>query len=996
MKRVLPVLAGIGIFMLAVSSANAQVKMGSNPTTIQAGSLLELESTNRGFLLTRVSLGSTTTWGLQGSAVAGVAGSNGTQVFNTNASITGSTGYPALTGGIGLYYWDGTGWVGILGAAVANKYWGLTGNAGTTPPTAIGSSVGSANFWGTTDAKNLAVATANITRAVFDQNGSLYGGSGTYDATLNPLQSFVWGNNHKDSSNYALVAGYQNVIGNNSPYSIAIGFQDTASGGSSGAWAIGANNSATGLRAMALGYNNKVSGAGRALGTGNVVTNGTAVGVNNYAPGGVAIGSLDSVITNAYAFGSGAKLAHGNTIYIGTSQNSTATGSSQGSEMTFAMPIYRFLDNTGGSVVKMGIGITPTTSSTSMLAVNGTTKMGNNSTTLTSGSLLELEAIDKGLLLPRLSLTSTTAWAPLTGTGNTTTTAMQVYNTNASVTAGSTSYPILPGGAGIYYWDGTGWVGILGVAPANNKFWTLTGNANTNSNINFLGTIDNHALKFRVNNTLAGYLDSSASGKTFYGTGAGNLSSGNYNTAIGQQAMPNAGSTAANNTVLGYQASNLLAAGSNTTAIGYQAGYSNTANENMFIGASAGYSNTTGTGNTIQGYQAGNTNQTGSFNTYTGYQAGNNFYNTSNNTLIGYKAGATGTSGSGNTALGANAATAQINGANNTILGYNASANYTGGNYNTVTGAMVASAGPLNGNNNSIYGYYAAGSKGLGGSYNTLIGDSVAALQYTGNNNTMLGHAAGSNNQGNNNTLIGTWAGAAAYSSGTGNTFVGYQAGYNVNSGSTNTTVGTASGGNITGGSNNIAIGNNTNVADGNTSNQMNIGNTIFGTGMTGSLASPAGNVGINTSTPNSNLHVNGSVAASIRTVTVNNGTTASPVTIDLTSSDYTLILRGYNTASNAVIVRFPQASTCPGRIYVIATYLTAGTAGNTTANLNSNINYSSYNGSATEIKGSFGDQAAVGMLVGAQLNSGVGPVPVNNCRSTWQSDGTTWYNIGL
>ncbi len=93
----------LSILLVLSVLLKAQVKIGNNPTTINAGSLLELESTDKGLLFSRVSLTATTTWGLAGTAVAGMS------IYNTNAAITGSIAYPA--GGAGLYYFDGTGWV---------------------------------------------------------------------------------------------------------------------------------------------------------------------------------------------------------------------------------------------------------------------------------------------------------------------------------------------------------------------------------------------------------------------------------------------------------------------------------------------------------------------------------------------------------------------------------------------------------------------------------------------------------------------------------------------------------------------------------------------------------------------------------------------------------------------------------------------------------------------------------------------------------------------
>ncbi|PMD96202.1 hypothetical protein BWI97_12985 [Siphonobacter sp. BAB-5405] len=93
------------------STLMAQVKIGDNPTVINAGSALEVESTNKGLLMPRISLTSTTTWGLLGTPAAGM------HVYNTNTGITaGSAAYPALAAKIGEYYWDGNGWVGLAPA----------------------------------------------------------------------------------------------------------------------------------------------------------------------------------------------------------------------------------------------------------------------------------------------------------------------------------------------------------------------------------------------------------------------------------------------------------------------------------------------------------------------------------------------------------------------------------------------------------------------------------------------------------------------------------------------------------------------------------------------------------------------------------------------------------------------------------------------------------------------------------------------------------------
>jgi hypothetical protein len=149
--KLLLAIAALGISL----SSFAQVKIGDNPTTINAGSVLELESTNKGLLLSRVSLTNTTTWGLLGTQAAGM------HVYNTNAAITSTnTAYPTLAAKIGEYYWNGTGWVAIstnihqslrvfmngfigTGAPGANQFFTLTSYAGTSFNNVQGATVGS-------------------------------------------------------------------------------------------------------------------------------------------------------------------------------------------------------------------------------------------------------------------------------------------------------------------------------------------------------------------------------------------------------------------------------------------------------------------------------------------------------------------------------------------------------------------------------------------------------------------------------------------------------------------------------------------------------------------------------------------------------------------------------------------------------------------------------------------------------------------------------------
>ncbi|MBY0245345.1 MAG: hypothetical protein K2Q03_07840, partial [Sphingobacteriaceae bacterium] len=107
------------------SIAQAQVKIGENPLEINPGSLLELESIDKGILFPRVHLINTTTWGLVGNIP-----SAGMFVYNKSTKAEGFLGtdeFPSTNDGTGLYYWNGLGWVAVgLKSTVSNQLVGAT------------------------------------------------------------------------------------------------------------------------------------------------------------------------------------------------------------------------------------------------------------------------------------------------------------------------------------------------------------------------------------------------------------------------------------------------------------------------------------------------------------------------------------------------------------------------------------------------------------------------------------------------------------------------------------------------------------------------------------------------------------------------------------------------------------------------------------------------------------------------------------------------------
>jgi hypothetical protein len=125
------------------------------------------------------------------------------------------------------------------------------------------------------------------------------------------------------------------------------------------------------------------------------------------------------------------------------------------------------------------------------VGINGTGATPNLS------AMLDIVSTSKGLLLPRVTLTSNTD-ATTIANGNVT--SLMVYNTTAASAGATAVYP------GYYYWNGAKWEALTG--PGSND-WAITGNAGTTAstaaigsaaNNNFIGTTDNVDCVVATNN----------------------------------------------------------------------------------------------------------------------------------------------------------------------------------------------------------------------------------------------------------------------------------------------------------------------------------------------------------------------------------------------------------------------------------------------------------------------------------------------------------------
>jgi trimeric autotransporter adhesin len=314
-------------------------------------------------------------------------------------------------------------------------------------------------------------------------------------------------------------------------------------------------------------------------------------------------------------------------------------------------------------------------------------------------AILDVKSTSKGVLFPRMTSAQRQAIPATTG--------MMVYD----VTTKS-----------FWYNTGAEWKNMGASALSATGFWDLNGNAGTDGS-NFLGTTDNVRLQFRVNNVPSGRIDHIGS-NVFFGYSAGYATnSGQYNTAVGHEAMLDNGS--------GY---------SNTAVGRFSLKKNITGHSNTAVGMDAMLENIDGARNTAVGMLALLKNTSGTENVAVGFDAlSQNLYGTGN-VAIGATALHNNVSGSSNTVVGASALYANTQGTDNTVVGSNA---YTTGrgSYNTIMGSHTMRFGNQ-GSHNVCIGegsmYY-----NQSGSFNVAVGSSAYSNASDGTYNTVIGNAAG-------------------------------------------------------------------------------------------------------------------------------------------------------------------------------------------------------------------------------------------------------------
>jgi trimeric autotransporter adhesin len=376
-----------------------------------------------------------------------------------------------------------------------------------------------------------------------------------------------------------------------------------------------------------------------------------------------------------------------------------------------------------------------------------------------TSAILDIKSTAKGILIPRMTKTQRNAiFQPANG--------ILIYQTG-------------PDSIGFHYYNGSSWLWMATASSAAG--WFTTGNAGTDTAVNFIGTTDAMPVRLKQNNQWIGQLNKNQK-NFFIGTDAGiSNTSGTDNTAFGHNALKFNTSTFAN------------------TAVGSFSLQNSTGGFNTAVGAGALVSNTTGSANVAMGNTALANHKTGDNNVALGSNALNADTTGISNVAVGAFSLMSNTNGFRNVAIGESVLYALTKGTHNTVVGDGASALGSSDSVSFTT-FIGAGAGAFNNRNRIVgIGYGALVNNGLGstnlneGEENTAVGFSSMGQSRAGSRNTALGYYA--------------MYGGFPSMSGNNNIAIGDSTLINITSGSANVAIGNVALGRNTSGWRNVAIG---------------------------------------------------------------------------------------------------------------------------------------------------------------------------------------------
>ncbi len=180
--------------LITIYSTKNFSQVGIGTTNPNPSSALDINSSNSGLLIPRISLTSTTD-------VTTIPNPETSLLVYNRATVSDITP--------GFYFWD-TKW-NLLQDSKASTDWKLTGN-----------SISTGNFIGTTNKEDLILKVNNNNVAKFDTNTSMILGTNS-NITAGVVNSIILGNQAAISSPNSMALGYQTAV--SGQYATAIGYQ---------------------------------------------------------------------------------------------------------------------------------------------------------------------------------------------------------------------------------------------------------------------------------------------------------------------------------------------------------------------------------------------------------------------------------------------------------------------------------------------------------------------------------------------------------------------------------------------------------------------------------------------------------------------------------------------------------------------------------------------------------------------------------------------------
>ncbi|WP_203293824.1 tail fiber domain-containing protein [Luteirhabdus pelagi] len=217
MKKAI-LLQGI-ILSLLFFEAPVFAQVGINTTTPSPGSLLDVQSSEKGVFIPKVDITDLSTIApITGISPINLPNADGLMVYNTNT-----------TTGPGFFFWNGSGWITIDG----DKNWSKRGNSGTLPGTAAGQ-----DYFGTSDLQDLIFGTNGSEAMRIASTGNMGINAPSTLSRLeisegSALQGSIYSHITNTASNWSAVEGYNaNISGGAGMY--GIGFTGIVADGATG------------------------------------------------------------------------------------------------------------------------------------------------------------------------------------------------------------------------------------------------------------------------------------------------------------------------------------------------------------------------------------------------------------------------------------------------------------------------------------------------------------------------------------------------------------------------------------------------------------------------------------------------------------------------------------------------------------------------------------------------------------------------------------------